>query len=645
VLQSSAPVATPPHLYPTVAQAQARRAAALESPFAAGAASGSGGGPLVYRGGQDGIGVTTGQPKVYVVFWGSQWGTNTPAGSTNFSNDPARVAPRVVALLAGIGTNGEMWSGVLTQYCEGIEFGDDICPSTTPHVGYPTGGALAGVWADTATPAPTTATGHDLANEAINAAAHFGNTTAVSNRNAQYVIVSATGTHPGGFGTNSFFCAWHDNTYNPGFGVTSPYGDLAFTNLPYVPDAGTNCGESFVNAGAAGNLDGVTIVEGHEYAETITDQIPNHAWSDAIGSENADKCAWIHTGQGAAANVSFATGSFAMQSTWSNDGGDCLMSHPIWGTPGGNRFIAEIPSSSSYVQPGDTATTSVETATTSGSPQPLSLSISGTIPDGTVTLPTSITSDDVVTLTVTTSGTTPFGVYQFWVTVQGTAQFRMRYTVTVGPPPSALQSGVAVTELSGPAGSDQIFTFDVPDGYWLVGFTLGGGTGDADLYVKRDAIPTDRDYECRSITAGTEETCTLLTPAGHWYVRVHGADSFPFTFSGVGVQATYAAPSLVKNNQTLTLDGLAGSQQFFWFNMPSDQRRLKVRIKEKTAGADLFVRAGALPGPVLDGCPRSRHLGHRNETCTIRRPPPFSFFIAVYGATDFSGATLTLAYK
>src|SRR4051812_6830163 len=36
---------------------------------------------LNYGGGVDGIGVTTGHPKVYLVFWGSQWGSASTNGS------------------------------------------------------------------------------------------------------------------------------------------------------------------------------------------------------------------------------------------------------------------------------------------------------------------------------------------------------------------------------------------------------------------------------------------------------------------------------------------------------------------------------------------------------------------------------------
>jgi serine protease len=292
---------------------------------------------LNYGGGIDGIGVTTGQEKVYLVFYGSQWGSQSTngKGDVTLSGDPSGEAPYLQELLKGLGTGGELWSGVMTQYCDGVAAGSQTCPaSNTQHVGYPTGGALAGVWADESTASPATASGHQLGVEAVNAAAHFGNTTAAANRDAQYVILSPTGTNPDNWLTNGF-CAWHDyngDTTLSGGAVTSPYGDIAFTNLPYITDAGASCGQNFVNS--SGTLDGVSIVEGHEYAETITDQNPPGGWTDSTGFENADKCAWITPGtSGGSFDLTTGTGTFAMQTTWANDGaggaGSCEGSHPI----------------------------------------------------------------------------------------------------------------------------------------------------------------------------------------------------------------------------------------------------------------------------------------------------------------------------
>ncbi len=295
---------------------------------------------LNYGGGVDGIGVTTGQEKVYLVFYGSQWGAAGTGGSgdTTLSGDPNGEAPYLQRLFKGLGTNSELWSGVMTQYCDGVAAGSQSCPSGSAYVAYPTSPPFAGVWVDESAASPQQANGHQLALEAISAAAHFGNTTAAANRDAQYDILSPAGTNPDGFNTSSGqFCAWHDyngDTMLTGGAASSPYGDIAFTNMPYVTDAGASCGEGFVNS--PGTLDGVSIVNGHEYAETITDQNPPGGWIDSSGEENGDKCAWLTPGtSGGSFDLSLATGTFAMQTTWANDGaggqGSCEASHPIVG--------------------------------------------------------------------------------------------------------------------------------------------------------------------------------------------------------------------------------------------------------------------------------------------------------------------------
>lgn len=277
---------------------------------------------LTYGGGVDGIGVTTGHEKVYLVVWGSQWGTagTNGSGNTTLTGDPSGEVPYLEAMFKGIGTNSERWSNVMTQYCEGVASGSQTCPGTAPHVAYPTGGTFSGIWVDNSAAAPTQATYVQLGQEAVKAAGHFGNTTAAANRNAQYFVMSPHNTFPDGFNRGGGFCAWHD--WNGDVGVSSPYGDIAFTNSPYITDAGSSCGQNFVNG--SGKLDGVSIVNGHEYSETITDQNPAGGWTDSSGQENADKCAWLSPGAtGGAANLALATGTFAMQGTWGNDRSGC----------------------------------------------------------------------------------------------------------------------------------------------------------------------------------------------------------------------------------------------------------------------------------------------------------------------------------
>jgi len=294
---------------------------------------------LSYGGGIAGHGVTTGPEKVYLVFYGSQWGARgtDSHGNVTLAGDSSGEAPYLQQMFKGLGTGGELWSGVMTQYCDGVKYNAQVCPANSLHVGYPAGGALAGVWVDEHAASPSEASGLQLGTEAVAAAAHFGNTSAASNLRAQYVILSPTGTNPDGFNLpGGGFCAWHDDSADPnlpGGPVSSPL-DVAFTNMPYVTDAGASCGQNFVNGGSQGLLDGVSIVEGHEYAETITDQYPAFGWTDSQGAEAGDLCAWNPVGgSGGTNDLTLPTGVFAMQSIWSNDAnrgnGSCRFSHPV----------------------------------------------------------------------------------------------------------------------------------------------------------------------------------------------------------------------------------------------------------------------------------------------------------------------------
>jgi serine protease len=297
---------------------------------------------LAYAGGVDSIGVTSGKPKVYLVVYGSQWGVQgTDArGNTTLSGDHAGAVPYLQMLFKGLGTGAELWSGVLTQYCDGPQVlpGAMDCPASAAHIAYPSGGALAGVWYHNSVASPVQATSRQLALEAIAAAKHFGNTTPASNRYAQYVILSPSGAQPDGFNTPySGFCAWHSysgDTYLSGGAVASPYGDVAFTNMPYVSDDGGSCMAYADNSGSRGALDGVSSVEGPEYAETLTD--PTLAgWYNQVssspfaGEEIGDECSGVYPAPGFVQNVVMGNGTYAMQTMWSNDTAACEISHAV----------------------------------------------------------------------------------------------------------------------------------------------------------------------------------------------------------------------------------------------------------------------------------------------------------------------------
>ncbi|WP_232734170.1 putative Ig domain-containing protein [Kitasatospora sp. CB02891] len=389
---------------------------------------------LSYGGGVDGIGVQSGHSKVYLVFYGTQWGTQgTDAnGNLTFSNDTAGAAQAAQNMFKGIGTNGETWSADLTQWCDGpnVASGAVSCPANAAFVPYQTGGVLSGVWYDNTGASPASSTGHQLGVEAVNAAAHFGNTTAAANRDAYYVVLSPKGTNPDNYQSpTQGYCAWHDwngDTTLTGGAVSSSYGDIAFSNQPYNIDMGSSCGVGFVNS--PGTLDGWTMTLGHEWHEMMSDQNPAGGWTNHVsgssynGQENSDECAWLQPGTaGGAANVSFGSfGTFAEQASWSNDTNSCAITHAILTHGGGttNTVTVTNPGSQSgtvgtaaslQIHATDSASGQTLTYAATGLPAGLSINSSTGLISGTPTA--AGTSSVTVTATDTTgaAGSTSFG--------------------------------------------------------------------------------------------------------------------------------------------------------------------------------------------------------------------------------------------
>jgi serine protease len=307
-------------------------------------------GNMAYYGGH--VQVT---PKEYLVYWG--WGQNGAFPGQSCSSesitegslsatlacDPDGAGKYMGDFLQQIG--GTQWAGVQTQYYQTTSSGQQ------QNVTNPSD-QLAGIWVDdtNANALPSTnmnnAAGSTntltvLGQEAQRAVAHFGITDL---NNANIVIVQPPGlSDPNALSQG--YCAFHDYTWP---GVAS--GDynavqqgISYSNIPYqlaINSSGSNvCGENAVNSGAAGKLDGFSIVLGHEMEETVTDPGAEDldsggthlgGWYDTLdANENGDKCAWVGvdplTGQGtepipgAMGDIKGNAGStFAVQSLWSN---------------------------------------------------------------------------------------------------------------------------------------------------------------------------------------------------------------------------------------------------------------------------------------------------------------------------------------
>jgi len=93
--------------------------------------------------------------------------------------------------------------------------------------------------------------------------------------------------------------------------------------------------------------------------------------------------------------------------------------------------------------------------------------------------------------------------------------------------PEALENGIVRVGLDGAQGEDLHFRIEVPAGAALLQVASGGGSGDADLYLRFGEAPTESLYDCRPYATGNEEACAVVAPsAGTWFLMLRGWASF-----------------------------------------------------------------------------------------------------------------------
>jgi leucyl aminopeptidase len=209
------------------------------------------------------------------------------------------------------------------------------------------------------------------------------------------------------------------------------------------------------------------------------------------------------------------------------------------------------------------------------------------------------------------------------------------------PPPPAekiLENNVPVSGLSASAGSDIVYTMDVPADATAISFASSGGTGDADLYVKFGSAPTDGVYDCRPYASGNNESCPVTNAGGKYYVRLKAYS----TFSGVTLTGAYTAgggglPDITDSKSNISVG--TGAWAHYTQDIPAGYGTLTVTMSGGSGDADLYVRHGSESTTSTYDC-RPYKNGNA-EVCTINNPAAGTFYIDVRGYSAASGVNLT----
>ncbi len=208
---------------------------------------------------------------------------------------------------------------------------------------------------------------------------------------------------------------------------------------------------------------------------------------------------------------------------------------------------------------------------------------------------------------------------------------------------TSLTNGVAVTGISGSAGSEKFYRIEVPSGQDELVISTSGGTGDVDLYVRRGSLPTTSSYDYRPYRIGNQETVTVSNPvAGTWYIMLKGYNAY----ANVTLLAEYSAATSITtltNGVPVTgLSGAAASELYFSIVVPALQTKLEISISGGSGDADLYIKKGSLP--TTSSYDYRPYLSGNNESVSINDPTATTWYIMVRGFNAFSGVTLLASY-
>ncbi|WP_144394221.1 M4 family metallopeptidase [Pleionea sediminis] len=204
---------------------------------------------------------------------------------------------------------------------------------------------------------------------------------------------------------------------------------------------------------------------------------------------------------------------------------------------------------------------------------------------------------------------------------------------------TSLSHNRPVTGISGNANDEIYYLLWVSPDETHVTFTISGGRGDVDLYVKKDGFPTTSDYDCRPYRSGNNETCTLSLyensaklsePLLPVYVMLKGYRNF----SNVTLLGRYdVVHDMVYSDISLTQD----EWKYYYFWLPEGSGNLSIKTFGGNGDVDLYVGKNYKPTLTEYVC-RPYRWGNR-ESCEISEPDGV-IYVGLRGYSDSSGITL-----
>ncbi|CAM2069613.1 PPC domain-containing protein [Sulfidibacter corallicola] len=200
--------------------------------------------------------------------------------------------------------------------------------------------------------------------------------------------------------------------------------------------------------------------------------------------------------------------------------------------------------------------------------------------------------DEVLNITNPPAGKAYFMVYG------KTKFFAKEVKITYEIPSWRGELGNGMTDyVSGTKGqSIRFWTPDIPAGATNLRFTMSGGSGDADLYVKYGAAASTASFDYKSTNGSNNDSVTIASPnAGKYFFTVNGHSNFSGAVLNVSWDESgdgsnnHGWGSELTNGQTVSLFGPNFMRFEFYVNVPAGATNLVFTTGDGSGDVDLFV--------------------------------------------------------
>jgi len=215
---------------------------------------------------------------------------------------------------------------------------------------------------------------------------------------------------------------------------------------------------------------------------------------------------------------------------------------------------------------------------------------------------------------------------------------------TTPPTDNVLENGVTVSGISGAAKEQIFYTLAVPSGATGLGFVTTGSSGDADLYVKFGSNPSLTDYDCKSTSSSSNESCDIASAqTGTYHVMVeawNAIDGATLTGSFTEDGGTNPGDPTPIDNTFSDISVGSGAWAHYTQVLVDGYSTLTVTISGGSGDADLYVTHGSASTTSNYDC-RPYKYGN-DEVCTVTSPTAGTWYVDIRGYNASSGVTLNI---